>query len=500
MCRGLPSDGQLQYVMGPTGPMILIPSSNGHLAMPAIATPFQWLPQQQQVQQQQQQQQQQPQPMEITVTTVASNSSVAMTMVTPKKTQPLFIAVTTTAQTQPQQQQTQQTTVDSFNEKHRDVEEHFKRSLALLHSSSSASSLPSSKDSTQVNANTVTITQATSTPSQPTLFMPTVQTTQIANSATSLQQQIALANSAAAIYAAQQKESTSEVGSRTGNVEVAMPTPAKPQNVINNALNIENLIATSTTSNPVTSQPTPVVSTQVTFEPSGHEQQQTKSADIQVTATNPFPAIFLAPSGVYPQAAAAAAAGLNYAPFISMDPNLLGTMLVSSPQIAAQASQAALLQQKLTNEDVIKMVQAQASVSVANTPSGGTTENNSDASNAVMTMLLQRAAGVKPIYVVDNAEGTQLRSVSGSNIVAMATTMDNGSTNIGNSLSTQNSSSQIVPTPMNTDESGGQVMETSQPVTKERRSIQSDMSSVSEQVEDHFARALGDNWQLTQKY
>ena len=478
-------DGQLQYVMGPTGPMILIPSSNGHLAMPALAAPFQWLPQQQV----QQQQQQQPQPMEITVTTVASNNSVTMTT-TGKKTQPLFIAVSSTAQTQ------QQTTIDSFNEKHRDVEEHFKRSLALLHSSSSASSLPSSKDTTQVNANTVTITQATSTPNQPTLFMPTIQTAQVANAATPAQQQIST-------YSSQQKENVTEVGSRVANAEVAMPTPTKPQNMINNPLNIENLIKTSTTSNTVAVQPMPIAtSQQATFDPSGHEQQQTKSADVQV-ATNPFPTIFLAPSGIYPQPAAAAAAGMNYTPFISMDPNLLGTMLVSPSQLAAAQANQALLQPgnnlKLTNEDLIKMVQAQAASSTVTTPAGTTSENN-DASNSVMTMLLQRA-GVKPIYVVDNSDGAQqLRSISGSNIIAMATTMDNGSTNTSNSLSTQNSSSQIVPTPMNTDDNGGQVMETNQPATQERRSVHSDVSSITEQVEDHFARALGDNWQLTQKY
>ena len=465
--------------------------------MPAIAAPFQWLPQQQQQQQQHQQ------PMDITVTTAASNNSVTMTAMTPKKTQPLFIAVSNTQQQQHHhQQQQQQTTIDSFNEKHRDVEEHFKRSLALLHNSSSASSLPSSKDSTQVTANTVTTTQATSTPSQPTLFMPTIQSTQSTNNATSLQQQqIALVNNAATVYATQQqlKENPSEVSSHVANAEIAMPTPTKPQNVINNALNIENLIATST-SNPVTTQPTPVASSQVTFEPSAGHEQQPKSADVQVATTNPFPAIFLAPGGMYPQAAAAT--GLNYAPFISMDPNLLGTMLVSTSQLAAQANQAALLQQKLSNEDMIKMVQAQAPSSVVTTPAASTnTENNNDASNALMTMLLQRAGGVKPVYVVENSDGShQLRSISGSNIIAMATTMDNGSTNnTSNSLSTQNSSSQIVPTPMNTDDS--QVMETSQPATLERRSVHnSDVSSVSEQVEDHFARALGDNWQLTQKY
>ena len=458
--------------------------------MPALTAPFQWLPQQQV-----QQQQQQPQPMEITVTTVASNNSVTMTT-TPKKTQPLFIAVSSTAQTQQQQQQT---TIDSFNEKHRDVEEHFKRSLALLHSSSSASSLPSSKDTIQVNANTVTITQATSTPNQPTLFMPTVQSTQVANATTPLHQQI----NPATLYTSQQKENVIEVGSRAANAEVAMPTPTKPQNMINNPLNIENLIKTSTTSNTVTVQPTHIASSQqATFDPSGHEQQQTKSADVQVATANPFPAIFLAPSGMYPQTAAAAAAGMNYTPFISMDPNLLGTMLVSPSQLAAaQANQAALLQPgnlKLTNEDLVKMVQAQAASSTVTTPAG-TSEN--DTSNSVMTMLLQRA-GVKPIYVVDNSDGAQqLRSISGSNIITMATTMDNGSTNTSNSLSTQNSSSQIVPTPMNIDESGGQVMEISQPATsQERRSVHSDISSISEQVEDHFARALGDNWQLTQKY
>lgn len=479
LCRGLP-DGQLQYVMGPTGPMILIPSSNGHLAMPAIATPFQWLPQPQQ--------QQPAQPMEVTVTTAASNNSVTMTTMGPKKTQPMFIAVTSTAQAQQQQQQ--QTTIDSFNEKHRDVEEHFKRSLALLHHSSSASSLPSSKDSTQVNANTVTITQATSTPSQPTLFMPTVQSTQITNTAAaSLQQQITLANNAATHL----KENVSEVGSHAANTEVVMSTQTKPQNVISNALNIENLIGTSSTaSNPVTAHPTPAAS-QVTYEPSGHEQQQTKSADIQV-ATNPFPAIFLAPGGMYPQAAAVAAAGLNYAPFISMDPKLLGTMLVPSSQMAG--SQAALLQRNQANEDMIKMVQAQMSPAVS-APGGTATENN-DTSNPVMTMVLQQPGGVKPIYVVDNSDGGhQLRNISGSNIITMATSMDNGSTNTSNSSSTQNSSSQIVPTPMNTDDSSGQVMETNQP---ERRSVRTDISSVSEQVEDHFARALGGNWQLTQKY
>lgn len=448
------SDGQFQYIMGPAGPMILIPSSNGQLAMPAaLAAPFQWLPQQQQ---------QQAQPMEVTVTTVAGNNSVAMTTVTPKKTQPLLIAVTSTTQTQQQQ-----ATIDSFHEKHLDVEEHFKRSLALLHNTSSASSLPSSKDSTQVNANTVTITQATSRPSQPMLFMPTVQTTQIANTP---QQHIALANHSGNV----------------ANAEVVMPTistPTKPQNVINNALNIENLIATST-SNTVTTQPTPVASSQqTTFDTSGHEQQ-VKNSDVQVT-TNPFPAIFLAPGGMYPQTATA---GLNYAPFISMDPNL---MLVSPQQLA---NQMALLQQgnlKLTNEDVIKMIQAQTSSSAASTPGSVSTENNRDP--AVMTMH----PAVKPVYVVNNSDGTQqLRSISGSNIITMATTMDNGGTNASNS-STQNSSSQIVPTPMNTDDNGGQVMETSQP---ERRSVHSDISSVSEQVEDHFARALGDNWQLTQKF
>ena len=505
--RILPADGQVQYIMSPSGPMILIPSSNGHLAMPAaLATaPFQWLPQVQQ--------QQQAQPMEVTVTTVATNNNVAMTT-TPKKTQPLFIAVSSTPQTQTQQQEQQQTTIDSFNEKHRDVEEHFKRSLALLHSSSSASSLPSSKDSVQVNANTVTNTQATSTPIQPTLFMPTVQTTQVAN-ATPLQQQHVTTQVANATplqqqhvnmtvaYAPQQKETVTEVSGHTANAEVSLPTPTKPQNVINNPLNVENLIRTSTP-NAVTVQPSPVASSQhAVFDPSGHEQQQTKSADVQVT-TNPFPAIFLAPGGMYPQTAtptAAAAAGLNYTPFISMDPNLLGTMLVSQSQLAAaQANQAALLQPgnlKLTNDDLIKMVQAHAASSAATTPAGSTSEN-SDSSNAVMTMLLQRA-GVKPVYVVDNAEGgQQLRTISGSNIVAMATTMNNGSTNTSNTLSTQNSSSQIVPTPMNTDD--GQAMETSQPATQERRSVHSDISSISEQVEDHFARALGDNWQLTQKY
>lgn len=496
LCRILPDGQQIQYVMGPTGPMILIPSSNG-IGMPTLAS-FQWLPPQQV-------QQQQPQPMEITVTTVASNNSATMTTMTPK-TQPMFIAVTSTAQ---QQQQQQQTTIDSFNEKHRDVEEHFKRSLALLHSSSSASSLPLPKDSIQAHVNTVTVTHAISTPNQPTLFMPTIPSTQIANTTTALQQQqqqVTLENSGAAIYAAQQKQNVTEVSGRVANAEVAMSTPMKSQNVINNALNIENLIANTTTSNTVTVQPTPVASSQQTaYETSGHEQQQTKGADIQV-ASNPFPAIFLAPGGIYPQAAAAAAAaptGLNYAPFI-MDPNLLGTMLVSSSQLAAQANQAALLQQggiKLTNEDLIKMVQAQASSSVVSTPAAvATTENSTDASNAVMTMLLQRG-GVKPVYVVNNSDGTQqLRSISGSNIIAMATTMDNGSSS--NTLSTQNSSSQIVPTPMNTDEGGGQVMETNQPAVmqKQQRSVHSDASSVSEQVEDHFTRALGNNWQLTQKY
>ena len=456
--------------------------------MPAIAAPFQWLPQQQQ----QQQQQQQPQPMDVTVTTAAINNSVTMTTMTPKKTQPLFIAVTSTQQ-QIQQQQQQQTTIDSFNEKHRDVEEHFKRSLALLNNSSSASSLPSSKDTTQATANTLITTQATSTSSQPTLFMPTIQSTQITNPATTLQQQqITIVNNTPTVYATQQKENPSEATSHMANTEVIVPTPTKPQNVINNALNIENLIAT-TTSHPSTTQPTPAPSSQVTFEPSGHEQQQTKSTDVQVAATNPFPAIFLAPGGMYPQAT-----GLNYGPFISMDPNLLGTMLVSTPQLAAQqANQAALLQQKLSNEDMIKMVQAQTSSPVIGTPSSASTENNNDASNALMTMLLQRPGGVKPVYVVENSDGShQLRSISGSNIIAMATTMDNGSTNTNNSLSTQNSSSQIVPTPMNTDDS--QVMETGQPATQERRSVHNaDISSVSEQVEDHFARALG---QLSQKY
>ena len=455
--------------------------------MPA-ALPFQWLPQVQQ--------QQQAQPMEVTMTTVATNNNVTMTT-TPKKTQPLFIAVSSAPQTQ---QQEQQTTIDSFNEKHRDVEEHFKRSLALLHSSSSASSLPSSKDSVQVNAaNTVTNTQATSTPIQPTLFMPTVQTAQVAN-ATPLQQQHI---NMAVAYAPQQKETVTEVSGHTANAEVSMPTPTKPQNVINNPLNVENLIRTSTP-NAVTVQPTPVASSQHTaFDPSSHEQQQTKNTDVQVT-TNPFPAIFLAPGGMYPQTAtptAAAAAGLNYTPFISMDPNLLGTMLVSQSQLAAaQANQAALLQPgnlKLTNDDLIKMVQAHAASSASTAPAGSTSESNNDSSNPVMTMLLQRG-GVKPVYVVDNAEGgQQLRTISGSNIVAMATTMNNGSTNTSNS-STQNSSSQIVPTPMNTD--NGQAMETSLPATQERRSVHSDISSISEQVEDHFARALGDNWQLTQKY
>ena len=461
--------------------------------MPAIAAPFQWLPQQQQ----QQQQQQQPQPMDVTVTTAAINNSVTMTTMTPKKTQPLYIAVTSTQQQiqqQQQQQQQQQTTIDSFNEKHRDVEEHFKRSLALLNNSSSASSLPSSKDTTQATANTLITTQATSTSSQPTLFMPTIQSTQITNPATTLQQQqITIVNNTPTVYATQQqKENPSEATSHMANTEVAMPTPTKPQNVINNALNIENLIAT-TTSHPSTTQPTPAPPSQVTFEPSGHEQQQTKSTDVQVAATNPFPAIFLAPGGMYPQAT-----GLNYGPFISMDPNLLGTMLVSTPQLAAQqANQAALLQQKLSNEDMIKMVQAQTSSPVIGTPSSASTENNNDTSNALMTMLLQRPGGVKPVYVVENSDGShQLRSISGSNIIAMATTMDNGSTNTNNSLSTQNSSSQIVPTPMNTDDS--QVMETGQPVTQERRSVHNaDISSVSEQVEDHFARALG---QLSQKY
>ena len=308
----------------------------------------------------------------------------------------------------------------------------------------------------------------------------------------------------AVAYAPQQKETVTEVSGHTANAEVSMPAPTKPQNVINNPLNVENLIRTSTP-NAVTVQPTPVASSQHTaFDPSSHEQQQTKNTDVQVT-TNPFPAIFLAPGGMYPQTAtptAAAAAGLNYTPFISMDPNLLGTMLVSQSQLAAaQANQAALLQPgnlKLTNDDLIKMVQAHAASSASTAPASSTSENNNDSSNPVMTMLLQRG-GVKPVYVVDNAEGgQQLRTISGSNIVAMATTMNNGSTNTSNSLSTQNSSSQIVPTPMNTDD--GQAMETSLPATQERRSVHSDISSISEQVEDHFARALGDNWQLTQKY
>lgn len=477
--------------------MLLIPSSNGHLAMPTVA-PFQWLTQQQQ-----------PQPMEITVTSVASNNSVTVTTTTPKKTQPSFIAVTTTAQ-QTQQQQ-QQTTIDSFNEKHRDVEEHFKRSLELMQNNKSASLLPSTKDSVQTNSNTITVTQATSTPNQRTLFMPTVQTTP----ATSLHQQIALVN-----YPSQQQQREnvtmgSEGGGHMTSSEIAMPTmstPTKPQNVINNALNIENLIGTSTTSNTVITQPAAIPSSQV-FDPSSHEQQQqqqqTKAADIQV-ATNPFPAIFLAPSGMYQQAATAAATtGLNFAPFISMDPNLLGTVLVSPQQF--QTNQAALLQQgnmKLSNEDVIKMLQAQTTSSPVTTPltSASTNDNNTDASNAVMTMLLQRAAaggagGIKPVYIVDNSDGTQqLRSISGSNIIAMTTTMDSGSGNTSNSLSTQISSSQIVPTPMNTDESGGHVMETTPSSQSERRSVHSDISSVTEQVEDHFTRALGNNWQLTQKY
>ena len=69
--------------------------------------------------------------------------------------------------------------------------------------------------------------------------------------------------------------------------------------------------------------------------------------------------------------------------------------------------------------------------------------------------------------------------------------MDNGS---GGSLSTQNSSSQIVPTPMNTDDSGGQVMETTPAQPVQQRSVHSEVSSVSDSVEDHFARALGGNW------
>lgn len=468
--------------MGPTGPLILVPTSNGHLGMPTLP-PFQWLPQQQV---------QQPQPMETTVTTVASNS-VTMTATTPKKTQPLFVTMNTTAQTTPQQQ----TTIDSFNEKHLDVEEHFRRSLGMLHNTSGSST----KDSTQPNTNTVTITQATSTPNQPTLYMPAVQTPPTTNPMTSLQQHIALANNKTQIFATQQKENVtmaSEVGGCVASVEVAMPTPTKPQNVINNPLNIENLIATNTTSNTVTTQPT---SSQA-FEPSGHEQHK-KSADIQV-ATNTFPTIFLAPGGMYPQTAAAAT-GL---PFISMDPNLLGTVLVPSQLAAAQqANQAALLQGgiKLTNEDVIKMIQAQTSSSAIGTPAvGATTENSTDASNAVMAMFLQQQqrAGVKPIYLVDSSDGAQqkLRSISGSNIITMATTMDNGSSSTSNSLSAQNSLSQIVPTPMNTNEGSGQVMETSQPVTNERRSVHSDFSSISEQVEDHFTRALGNKWQLTQKF
>ena len=329
--------------------------------------------------------------------------------------------------------------------------------------------------------------------------MPAVQSAPTVSASSSLQQHVALANNKTSILAQQKENVTmaSEVGGRAASMEVAMPTPTKPQN--NNPLNIENLIATNTTSNTVTTLPT---SSQA-FEPSGHEQH-TKSTDIQV-ATN-FPTIFLAPGGMYPQT------GATGLPFISMDPSLLGTVLVSSQLAAAQqANQAALLQQggvKLTNEDVIKMIQAQASTSAVSSPAvGTTTENSADAPNAAnMAMILQqqqRAAGIKPIYVVDNSDGAQqqLRNISGSNLIAMATTMDNGSNNASNSLSVQNSSSQIVPTPMNTDESSGQVMETvNNPVTNERRSIRTDISSVSEQVEDHFTRALGNKWQLTQKF
>ena len=476
--RMLP-EGSFQYVMGPTGPML---ASNGHL-VPIIA-PVQWLPQQQQVQQQQQ-------PMEITMTTVTNNSIASIT--TSKKPQqqkgPIIFTMPTTTQ-----QQQHQKTIDSFNEKHLDVEEHFRRSLGLLSNSTTAATATTNSLSTanepSTQVNTVNVTMAPNSHTFASSGTPFLNT--------ALQQQQQLASTAAAVYAAQQKEnmSTDNVSTETV-VTPTMTTPTKSQH---NPHNIENLIATSTPTNTSTTLATrDHSSSQLTtssYEPPSQDQQ-VKTADVQVptavaAATNPYATILLTPGGLYHQAAAAGA--LNYtAPMISMDPNLLALLV---PQVNANAQAATLLQQgnaKLSTEDVAKMLQG-VPIAAAVPPAAGNTavENNNE---ATMVIALQRS-NFKPVYLVNNSETSQhqLRSVSGSNIVTLATNMDNGG---GGSLSTQNSSSQIVPTPMNTDDSGGQVMETTpaHPVaTQQQRSVHSDVSSVSDSVEDHFARALGGNW------
>jgi len=475
-CRMLP-EGSFQYVMGPTGPML---ASNGHL-VPIIA-PVQWLPQQQQVQQQQ------PQPMEITMTTVTNNSTASIT--TSKKPQqqqqkgPIIFTMPTTPQATQQLQQ-HQNTIDSFNEhKHLDVEEHFRRSLGLLSNSTTAAatatttSLSTINEPSNTNAVNVTMAPHTFASSGNPLLNAALQ-----------QQHITLANTAAAVYAAQQKENMSTDVNTETVATSSMTTSTKSQH---NPHNIENLIATSTPTNTSTTIVTrDHSSSQLTtssYEPPSQDQQ-VKTADVHVptavaAAANPYATILLTPGGLYHQAAAAGA--LNYtAPMISMDPNLLALLV---PQVNANAQAATLLQQgnaKLSSEDVAKMLQG-VPIAAAVPPAAGNTavENNSE---AAMVTALPRS-NFKPVYLVNNSETGhhQLRSVSGSNIVTLATNVDNGST--------QNSSSQIVPT---TDDSGGQVMETTpaQPVvTEQLRSVHSEVSSVSDSVEDHFARALGGNW------
>ncbi|XP_065900956.1 uncharacterized protein [Dysidea avara] len=476
---GMLPEGSFQYVMGPTGPML---ASNGHLV--PIITPVQWLPQQQQVQQ--------PQPMEITMTTVTNNSTASIT--TSKKPQqqkgPIIFTMPTTPQTTQQLQlQQHQKTIDSFNERHLDVEEHFRRSLGLLSNSTAAATAStnslsnSNEPSTQASTNVVNVTMA---PNSHTFV---ASGTPLLNAALQQQQQITLANTAAAVYAAQQKEyiSTDHVSTET----VVTPTITTPTKSQRNPHNIENLIATST---PTHTSTTPVTrdhsSSQLTassYEPPSHDQQ-VKTSDVHVptavaATTNPYATILLTPGGLYHQAAAAGA--LNYTtPMISMDPNLLALLV---PQMNAQA--ATLLQQgntTLSSEDVAKMLQG-VPIAAAVPAAGNTAvENNNEAA------MVQRS-NFKPVYLVNNSETGhhQLRSVSGSNIVTLATNMDNGS---GGSLSTQNSSSQIVPTPMNTDDGGGQIMETTPVPTQQQRSVHSEVSSVSDSVEDHFARALGGNW------
>jgi len=390
-------------------------------------------------------------------------------------------------------QQQHQTTIDSFNEKHLDVEEHFRRSLGLLTTTTAATtaatnspSTPNETSAQQANTNSVNVTVTPHTHAF-------VGGAPLLNAALQQQQQqITLANTAAAVYAAQQKEnaSTDQVGTETA----ATPTMTTPTKSQHNPHNIENLIATSTPTNTSTTLATrDHSSSQLTassYEPPSQDQQGKTDVHIPTAipaVTNPYATILLTPGGLYHQAAAAGA--LNYtAPMINMDPNLLALLV---PQVNAQA--ATLLQQgnaKLSSEDVAKMLQG-VPIAAAVPPTAGNTAVESS-NEATMVTALPRN-NFKPVYLVNNSETGhhQLRSISGSNIVTLATNMDNGSAGTG-SLSTQNSSSQIVPTPMSTDDGGGQVMETTP--AQQQRSVHSEVSSVSDSVEDHFARALGGNW------